>query len=354
MRRKKVLVAMSGGVDSSVAGLLLQREGCQVVGIHFWQGDYAGDCCGNQSLADARRVAQQLDIDFYVIDCRKEFERVVIDYFCRTYAEGLTPSPCIGCNARLRFPRLFRLAEFLDFDYIATGHYARIEVDPGEGCRFIAKATEAKKDQSYFLFGLERELLSRIVWPLGSLSKAEVRELAREKGLKVSEKPESQDVCFVPGGDYSKFLRDVMPESFSPGPILDRRGKRLGTHSGLPLYTVGQRRGLGIQSAQPLYVLKLEPETNTIYVGKEEETYSSRIAVSDCNWMGKPPGRRGFRAFIKIRSQHNGDWGNVVMLSDKRVEVKFDRSQRAIASGQGAAFYVGNRLLGGGFIEQVD
>ncbi len=351
MKRKKVIVAMSGGVDSSVAALLLRREGCRVVGVHFRQGDYAGDCCGNRGLADARRAAQQLDIDFYAIDCRKEFEREVIDYFCRTYAEGLTPSPCINCNGRLRFPRLLKLAEFLEFDQIATGHYARLEDGPGDGCRFIARATDPKKDQSYFLLGLERSLLDRIIWPLGSLSKSEVRELARGEGLRVSEKPESQDICFIPDGNYAEFLKEVMPESFSPGPILDREGKRLGTHSGLPLYTVGQRKGLGVHSAEPLYVLRIEPETNTIYVGKEEETYSSQMAVSRCNWLGDPPPEGDFPARVKIRSQHPGGAATVRVLSPERVEVDFDRPQRSVAPGQGAAFYRDDRLLGGGIID---
>ena len=306
MNTRRVIVAMSGGVDSSVAALLLQKQDFEIVGVHFRQGDYTGGCCGDEGLADARRVAQQLGIYFYVINCQEEFNSEVIDYFCRTYAGGKTPNPCIYCNARVRFPILVGLADFLGFDYIATGHYARIKFDHLEDCHYITKASDSGKDQTYFLINLRRNWLGRIIFPLGSLSKAEVREIARKRKLKVSDKPESQDICFIPRADYSEFLRNTVPQFFPPGPVLDREGRKLGMHSGLPFYTVGQRKGLGISSPHPYYVLKLDLPENTLYVGKEEDTYSSRMVVSECNWLAKTPGKGKLRASIKIRSRHLG------------------------------------------------
>ena len=347
------MVAMSGGVDSSVAALLLKEQGYRVVGVHFRQTDYGGGCCGDRNLADARRVAQQLGIYFYLLRCLPEFKREVIDYFCRTYSAGKTPNPCILCNGRIRFPLLLKLAESLDFDYIATGHYARVGFDSRTNRHFIARSADAHKDQSYFLVGLKERWLDRIIWPLGDLSKLEVREIARNAGLRVSDKPDSQDICFVPRDNYSEFLKDALPDCHEHGPIVDRRGRILGMHSGLPFYTVGQRKGLRISSSEPLYVLKLEPESNTLYVGRREELYRTRLTVRQCNWIGKPPGSGRFRAGIKVRSRHPEAPGNLRVTSTDRLEVEFDRPQSAIAPGQFAAFYRGDRLLGGGVIERA-
>ncbi len=352
MSKKKIMVAMSGGVDSSVAALLLREQGHRVVGVHFRQTNSGKGCCGDPGLSDARRVTQQLGIYFYLLKCLPEFKREVIDYFCRTYLAGETPNPCILCNGRIRFPLLLKLAASLDFDYIATGHYARVGFDSQTNHHFITRSADDHKDQSYFLVGLKERWLDRIIWPLGELSKSEVREIARNAGLEVSEKPDSQDICFVPRKKYAEFLRDARPDCYAPGPIRDRRGRILGTHSGLPFYTVGQRNGLRISSSQPLYVLELEPKSNTIYVGRKEELYRARLTVRECNWIGKPPGSGGFRAGIKVRFRHPEVPGSLRVTSQNRLEVVFDRPQRAIAPGQFAAFYQGDRLLGGGIIDQ--
>ncbi len=353
MSPKKVIVAMSGGVDSSVAALLLREAGYRVLGVHFRQGDYEGDCCHNRGLIDARRVALELDIDFHVINCEKGFQREVIAYFCRTYAAGRTPNPCLNCNSRVRFPRLIQLANLLNFDFVATGHYARVAFDSRRHCYCLGPAVSRAKDQSYFLSGLKQQWLRSIIWPLGGLSKNEVREIARKRVLPVSEKPDSQEVCFIPRGGQREFLKKAIPNCCSPGPIIDAGGRRLGTHPGLPFYTVGQRRGLGISAPQPLYVLGLEPENNTVRVGREEETYSSAFTASHCNWLEIAPREDEFRARIMIRSRHRPGPGRVRRLSEGRAEVKFDRPQAAITPGQGAAFYREERLLGGAIIEKV-
>jgi len=350
MSRRKAAVAMSGGVDSSVAAALLKEEGFEVIGVHMelWQHRSRPDdatCCSITGQDDARRVCQILDIPFHTLDFSSEFHVRVVDYFCREYAQGRTPNPCVVCNRFIKFDLLMKAVESLGAECLATGHYARIE-GSGEGRRLM-KAARPSVDQSYFLYTLKQKILSRLLFPLGEHSKAQVRHMAAERGLPVAEKPKSQDLCFIPDGRHQDFLRGcIVPV---PGDIVDLEGKVLGRHRGIAIYTVGQRTGLGIATGRRLFVLRLDPVSNTVIVGSEDNLLASRLKANNLSFVGERPQRAlTVKAKIRFRSP---DVSAVLNILDEGAEVLFDQPQRAIAPGQAVVFYQGDELLGGGTIE---
>jgi len=360
-RKKKVVVAMSGGVDSSVAAALLVEQGYEVVGLYMCAGlsedapvpagtEHEGrhlGCCSPLDAADARAAAQHLGIGLYALDFRGPFDEL-IDYFADEYARGRTPNPCILCNRDLKFGRLVAYGRAAGADYIATGHYCRIEQH--EGTWRLRRAVDRTKDQSYVLFGLDREILPRTLFPLGHLTKQEVREHARRVGLKISNKPESQDICFAPDRDYARIVRRRRPEAFREGPVLDETGREVGRHPGLAYFTIGQRRGLGVAMGIPYYVTALDVPRNAVIIGPEDKLASDYLEASAVRWLIDPPAAP-VRATVQIRYTHPGALATVEPVGNNRVRVRFDVPQRAITPGQAAVFYDNDVVLGGGFID---
>ena len=355
MTKKRILAAMSGGVDSSVAALLLQREGWEVVGVSMDLYDYSavtrdreGTCCSLDDLYDARRVCDTLGIPYYVLNLRDEFRREVIDPFVREYAAGRTPNPCILCNEHLKFRALLRKADELGAEGVATGHYAVIRREPDGRCRLFT-SPDAGKDQSYFLFSLDSERLRRIRFPVGGMVKEQVRRIALEAGLPVYEKRESQDLCFVTDDSYARFLesRGIREDR---GRFVDREGNFLGNHKGVLHYTVGQRKGLGVASREALYVVAIDAERNEVVLGSDGETFSGEATVAAASFVaGFPPGTE-FRAIARIRYHHAGVPCTVRASAD-RLKVRFDAAQRSVTPGQALVLYDGDEVLGGGWIE---
>jgi tRNA-specific 2-thiouridylase len=350
MSRRKVAVAMSGGVDSSVAAALLKEEGHDVIGVHMklWQHRSCPDdatCCSGTGQDDALQVCQILGIPFHALDFSLEFQRRVVDYFCREYAQGRTPNPCVVCNRFIKFGLLMKAVESLGAECLATGHYARIE-SSGNGYRLL-KAARPSVDQSYFLYTLRQTILSRLLFPLGEYGKAQVRHMAAERGLPVAGKPKSQDLCFIPDGRYQDFLQGRI--SPVPGDIVDLEGNVLGRHRGIAFYTVGQRTGLGIATGRRLFVLRLDSVSHTMIVGPEESLSASRLRASNLSFVGEGPNDSlAVRAKIRFRSPDVSARLNIV---DEEAEVLFDQPQRAIAPGQAVVFYQDDEVLGGGIIE---
>ncbi|MDQ7778723.1 MAG: tRNA 2-thiouridine(34) synthase MnmA [Planctomycetota bacterium] len=381
-RRETAVVAMSGGVDSTVAAALLAREGYEVVGIFMRSGVHSGSeadpnrrsCCSAEDALDARMAADKLGIAFHVVNFEDEFNRL-IDYFCEEYLRGRTPNPCIVCNRDLKFGRLLRFADALDAKIVATGHYARVEdpaatgsassaAAPGEDtsaapdatvARYrLLKGVDASKDQSYVLFPLSQAVLARARFPLGGMLKKDVRALAAELGLPVHDKPDSQEICFVPDDDYRTIMRERCADRLPPpGGIIDAAGKWLGRHNGIHEYTIGQRHKLGIATGEPVYVTKIDAGTNTITVGRADEVACGGLKASEVNWVSIAEPERGtvLRAQIKIRYMHAPAGASVSCEEGDRVSVAFDVPQRAITPGQAVVFYDDDVLLGGGWID---
>jgi tRNA-specific 2-thiouridylase len=361
----RVAVAMSGGVDSSTASAILKEEGYEVIGLtmHLWdqtqdgKGTF-GRCCSPEDIHDARRVADQIGIPHYVINLRKAFEEEVVDYFVEEYLRGRTPNPCVRCNDRIKFGYLLRKAEELGAKALATGHYARIGWDdPGKKRQkryLLRRGRDLNKDQSYFLFTITQEQMSKVFFPLGEKSKAEVRKQALKLGLRVAQKPESQEICFIPDDDYRRFMETRRPGELSkPGEIVNRQGKVMGLHRGLYSYTIGQRRGLGISAPHPHYVLELDVERNRLVAGRKEELMAEGLVAGGVNWISFPKLDREVEAWVQIRYRHPGAPAVLFPLEGGKVKVHFKIPQKSITPGQAAVFYQGDEVLGGGWIEKA-
>src|SRR5215472_3576848 len=372
--RTRVLLGMSGGVDSSVAGYLLREQGYDVVGVtmKIWPQDCISraedKCCGPQAVADARAVAHSLGIPHYVVDEADQFERTVIDYFASEYQAGRTPNPCVMCNEKLKFGNLWGKAEALGCAYIATGHYAIIEHHPEHAV--LRKGVDPRKDQSYFLFSLRQPQLRRALTPLGPMQKPEIRQIAHSLGLKVADKVDSQEICFVPGNDYKAFLRSHLGENqFHRGEIYDIEGNFIAEHDGIELFTIGQRKGLPGGSSRPRYVVDLDPETNRVIVGDADDLVCDEFEIDRVNWhpvatalWAVDPGSpshdvaqaRGyneqFEATVKIRYNHPGAPARITPLENHRARICLHEPQRAVTPGQAAVIYDDDVVLGGGWI----
>ncbi len=345
---------MSGGVDSSVAAALLVQQGYDVIGmmLRLWSepgSEHSNRCCTPDAMAQARRVSAQLGIPFYAVDAKDVFRSTVVDYFINGYAQGTTPNPCLVCNRTIRWSFLLDQALALDARFMATGHYARLKTTR-DGKIQLLRAVDAHKDQSYVLHVLGQAQLGHALFPLGEYTKTQVRQLARDFGLPVAERPESQDLCFLGTGDYRAFLNRIAPELQQPGLIVDRAGKAIGEHQGLAFYTIGQRKGLGIASSVPVYVLEKDTAHNTLVVGPSEALGQQELVAENVNWvLGNPPDDT-FRAQVKIRYKAVEAWSQVTLLDGRDVRIRFDDSQRDITPGQAAVIYQGDICLGGGII----
>jgi tRNA-specific 2-thiouridylase len=353
----RIVVAMSGGVDSSVAAALLHEEGHEVIGItmQLWGKDVctsAGTrlCCSVRDALDAKAVAKRLGIRHEVLELAEEFRTHVIDYFVDSYREGLTPNPCIACNTHIKFGALFERADELGASAIASGHYARAGYDVACSRHVLRQADDPSKDQSYVLFTLTQPQLARARFPLGTLTKSQVREMARSLGLATAEKPDSQDVCFVRDRDKDGFLRRELSVAEEPGPITDTQGNLLGAHQGLLGYTIGQREGLGIAIGKPLYVVAVDRPNNRLVVGSRQELLCKMLIAERVNWVSIEPPAGPRSAQVKIRSRHEPAAAILTPLTDHQVRVEFEEPQSAVTPGQAAVFYDGGMVLGGGWI----
>jgi tRNA-specific 2-thiouridylase len=341
---RKVAIALSGGVDSAVAAALLLRQGCDLHGVHL----RLTPCRAPEGRVEA--LAQRLGIPLTVLDLQREFAREVLDYFVSEYARGRTPNPCVRCNAAIKFGHLWEHLKVGGFTHLATGHYARLDLDDG-GAPGLFRGADRRKDQSYFLSRLPSDLLPNLLFPLGQMTKEEVRRLSREAGLPVREnQPESMELCFITAGAYQDFLKARRGFSGPPGDFIDLQGRLLGRHRGLEGYTVGQRRGLGIPAREPFYVIEIQPESNRVVLGPREELLSPGLVASGMNWLIPPPAG-DIMALAVIRYRHPGVRARIIPRGDGSVEVTFASPQSAVAPGQAVAFYDGDRLLGGGWIE---
>ena len=352
---KKALIAMSGGVDSSLAALLTKNAGLECVGctMKLYSSEEIGlsrthTCCSLDDVADARSVAYKIGIPYYVFNFTEDFQKKVIDRFVCSYECGLTPNPCIDCNRFMKFDKLFDRAKILGCDYVVTGHYARIEKQ--DGGYVLKKALDETKDQSYVLYSMTQEQLAHTLFPLGNMQKSEVRRLAEENRFINAAKPDSQDICFVPDGDYGAFLERYTGKKYAPGPFLDTEGNVLGTHKGTVRYTIGQRKGLGIAFGKPMYVKSIDVQNNTVTLAENQELYSDVLTANEFHWISGriPPAE--VRCKAKIRYRHAEQSAAAYPQPDGKVKIVFDQPQRAITPGQAVVLYDGDVVLGGGRI----
>ncbi len=348
---------MSGGVDSSATAALLLEQGYEVIGItlKLWPQDCISraedKCCGPQAVMDARAVCHKLGIPYYLIDEAAEFQKHVIQYFGDEYKAGRTPNPCVMCNQNLKFGRLIQRADQLGARYIATGHFARLEKDEATGRTLLKRGRDPRKDQSYFLFSLKQDQLTRALFPLGEKTKTDTRDVARQRQLKTADKQESMEICFVPDNDYGKFLIQAKLAQPHRGEIVDREGRVLGHHNGIEFYTIGQRKGLGISSPKPLYVLALEPASNRVVVGDDPIALErDEFVASNCNWIPFDGPQGPMEATVKIRYNHPGTPATITPISSSQTKVRLHTPQRAITPGQAAVFYQEDLVVGGGWI----
>ncbi len=359
---RRIVVAMSGGVDSSVAAALLVEQGWEVIGVtlQIWPdgmkppGRHVG-CCSVDAVDDARRVADRLGIPYYVFDFQDIFRRTVIEPFGRSYVQGRTPNPCVWCNEHVKFGALLERALQLGAEAVATGHYARVERDPETGRWHLMRPRDLRKDQTYALWPLTQEQLSRVRFPLAPYTKEEVRELARARRLPVAYKPESQEICFVPDDDYRRYLREQVPDALRPGLIVDTRGQVLGEHPGVAFFTIGQRKGLGLAVGRPLYVVDLDPVGNRVIVGEREEAQAEGLEAGAVNWIAIPEldGPRRVQARIRRNAPHAPATIEPVDGEARRVRCRFDEPQWAVTPGQSVVWYDGDTVLGGGVISRA-
>jgi len=369
MSRETIAVAMSGGVDSSTVAAMLRAEGRNVVGLtmQLWNQrrlaghegmpeSVQGRCCSLDDVYDARRVAETIGIPYYVVNHEDRFEREVVRPFVEEYLSGRTPIPCSLCNNHLKFDQLLIVARQIGADALATGHYARVERDETSGRWLLKRPKDRSKDQTYFLFGLTQEQLSCTLFPLGNLTKAEVRALARQYGLALAEKPDSQEICFVPGGDYKNFIDaylaeqgDALPDT--AGELVTTDGEVIGEHNGIHNFTVGQRKGLGLATGSPLYVIQIKGDARQVVVGGQEELYSPTLRVHRANLIAIDELNRPLRVTVKIRHRHEPAAAVIEKCGDGAIRATFDQSQRAVTPGQAAVFYDGDVVIGGGWIE---
>lgn len=355
---KKAIVAMSSGVDSSVAAFLMKERGYECIGatMKLYHNEDIGQpqghtCCSLEDVEDARSVAYSIGIPYYVFNFSDKFREKVMDRFVYAYENGATPNPCIDCNRFLKFDKLYLRAKELGCGYVATGHYARIEKDGTRGRYLLKKAMDHTKDQSYVLYSMTQEQLAHTIFPLGEYQKAQVREIAARQGFLNAKKHDSQDICFVPDGRYAEFIEGYTGRQYPSGNFLDESGNVIGRHGGIIRYTIGQRKGLGVSAAAPLYVTKIDPENNTVTLGKNESLYSRSLIAEDLNLIAVDKIERPLRVKAKIRYRQSGQWATVVQTDTDKAEVLFDEPQRAVTKGQSVVFYDGDIVVGGGTIQ---
>ncbi len=356
--KEKVVVGMSGGVDSSVAAYLLKEQGYDVIGVtmQIWEDEEQqrteenGGCCGLSAVDDARRVADRLEIPYYVMNFKQEFQKKVVDYFVEEYLAGRTPNPCIACNRYVKWESLLKRSMEIGADYIATGHYARIAKLPN-GRFAIRNSVTARKDQTYALYNLTQFQLAHTLMPIGEYEKDQVRRIAQEAGLPVAAKPDSQDICFVPDGDYAAFLKKKAGERMpGEGDFVTRDGTVLGKHKGITHYTIGQRKGLGLSMGEPVFVSELRPKTNQVVVGEETQVFKKELLCDHLNFMGMEDLEEPRKVWAKVRYAHKGQWCRIEKQGRDLIRAEFEGPVRAITPGQAVVFYEGEYVLGGGII----
>lgn len=360
MERKKVVIGMSGGVDSSVGAYLLKQAGYDVMGVtmQIWQDEAPelveenGGCCGLSAVDDARRIAMHLEIPYYVMNFKNEFKKNVIDYFVNEYLGGRTPNPCIACNRYVKWESLLSKSLAIGADYIATGHYAQIEQLPNGRYALRKSVTEAK-DQTYALYNLTQHQLSHTLMPVGQYTKEEIRKIAEKISLRVANKPDSQEICFIPDHDYARFIEESIQREVPEGNFVDIKGNIIGRHKGIIHYTVGQRKGLNLSLGHPVFVVAIRPETNEIVIGDGDDVYADKLYADTLNFMSIPKLEGTMRVQAKIRYNHRGSAGTIQMTGDDELLCTFDEPQRAITPGQAVVFYDGDIVVGGGTIQRI-